>query len=146
MKPFSRELPYGPLWDDGQTILLHDPPARLRGAPPSRFALGALWRLTPMAVELADAQVLSAFAGRVLEPLRSAPVGSVLSGHMGITRGHAIAAWEHDRQEPLGEWEQLKLEAIRKGLPHHVRGVAPHPGRDRHPGCPAHAHPTRQRP
>ena len=124
MKPFSQELPYGPLWDDGETILLHEPPARLRGAPPSRFALGALWRLTPIAVELAGAETLTAFAARALEPLRSAPVGSVLSGHMRITRGRAIDAWERYREPPFNTWEQLKLDAIRSGLPHHARGMA----------------------
>ena len=145
MKPFSQELPYGPLWDDGETILLHEPPARLRGAPPSRFALGALWRLTPIAVELAGAETLTAFAARALEPLRSAPVGSVLSGHMRITRGHAIDAWE-----VLPGAAAWRVGATQAGG-HPQRPAAPrarrrpHPGRDRHPGGLAHAHPAGRR-
>ncbi len=120
MMPFSQELQYGPLWDDGETIILHDPPARLRGAPPSRFALGALWQVTPIAVELMDEQSLQLIASRVLEPLRSAPVGTVLSGHMMIRATTSIAAWESQRQL-CDEREQIKLDAIRAGLSHHVR-------------------------
>jgi len=121
MLPFSKELPYGPLWADGQTVLLHDPPARLRGLPPSRFALGALWQVTPVAVELMAASQLSSLAARLLEPLLSAPVGSVLAAHWLITRGHGITPWEAQLGPETSAWEQAKLEALRQGLPHHVR-------------------------
>src|SRR5687768_795489 len=119
---FHDELGYGPLRGD-DTLLLHEPPGRLKGRPPARFGRGALGRVQSYNAELGRGEVLATeVAPRCLEPLRLAPVGSVFECQMMITNATSIPAWEQSMVPTPGPLERDCLHAIRVGVAHHVAG------------------------
>jgi hypothetical protein len=117
MKPAAlaaQALPYGPLLDQG-VVVLHRPG---EFGPLSRFALGCVWEITPLNIDLLDESVILQQAQDVKALLLHVPPDSVLDVRLDVRPTNRIPSWEDDRASWTDPHTALIREHIHSGMPH----------------------------
>jgi hypothetical protein len=108
-------LPYGTMFDDSGILLLHRP---CTFGPLARFALGGLWEVTPLDIDLMSESEIERAADDVKALLLNLSTGSTLDVRLDIRPITRILKWEalHAGQDDPDI--QLMRAHIANGMPH----------------------------
>ena len=110
----AHALPYGPVLDPG-VVVLHRPG---EFGPLSRFALGCVWEITPLNIDLVDESVILQQAQDVKALLLHLPPDAVLDVRLDVRPTARIPQWEEDRAAWRDPHTALIRDHIHAGMPH----------------------------
>jgi len=121
MIPSNMLLPYGTMLDDKGIVLLHRP---AKFGPLSRFALGCVFEVTPLDIDLLSESEVERAAADVKALILNLKPSAILDVRLDMRPITNVPAWDKAHETQHDPDTQLVREHIANGMPH-TPGASP---------------------